>query len=255
MTDQANGQNTPEGQNAPATGDVTTPAGVTVTAEELADYKAAKEQVEKAQAKLREVGYQDFDDLEGGIETLVMVAQKRVEEDMVETGVNAATNPPAPKPVTPATPATPPAPAENPELTRIGQMSADAFIRAQFGEYAYDQMNKPADQRLNIPKDDLMKTLKGPDGALVTHMMNQDRDGKRFGGNIFNAAEYVIRVTTGKTAPSGNPAQPNAALAAAKGTATAEAGASVPGSGGGNEPRAITADDIVPDTPYTPGKD
>jgi hypothetical protein len=249
MTDQSNGQTPPEGQNAPAAGEVTKPAGVTVTAEELAEYKAAKEQNEKAKAIFEELGLTGTDNIAEGVDMLADIAGRKVIE-------GDKTNPaPAANPPNPATPATPPAPADNPELTRIGQMSADAFIRAQFGEYAYDQMNKPADQRLNIPKEDLMKTLKGPDGALVTHMMNQDRDGKRFGGNIFNAAEYVIKVTTGKTASPGNPAQPNAALAAAKGTATAEAGASVPGSGGGNEPRAITADDIVPDTPYTPGKD
>jgi hypothetical protein len=133
-------------------------------------------------------------------------------------------------------------------------MSEDAFVSAQFARYAYGEITKPEADRSAIPEKELMDAVYGPEQPVIAHLMRSDKKGERFGGNIFNAAAYLIKVTKGTIAPSAKttPAPPNPAIRAAEASANATAGASVPGSTTG-EAKPDSWETIVPRTPYEPG--
>ena len=262
MTDQANGQ-VPAGNGQNATGEVPpkTEETVAVSAAELEQLRAAQAQVEATRAKMEELGMDadKFPDLASGFDALSIVAGEKL-----LASENTATPPAStpPKPANPpAAPATAAQPADNAELKQAMAMSQNAFISSQFATFAYDQLSKPDGERVKIPQAELMAALKGPDAPIIARLMENDVGGKRFGGNVFNAAVHVIRLTKPDTpAPAGKqttpaPTQPpnNAAVSAAEATASASAGASVPGSGT-QEVKEISWQDVLPETKYEPPK-
>lgn len=186
----------------------------TVTPEELQTLKDKAARLDKMDTIAKDVMGTDAEEYLQAIEQELYVAQEKEK----------APSKPAVKPeVKPAGTVDP----RFDEIDTRSQMTAEntvkAQIDAQFASYKVHQMELPEEERSSLTKTELLTVLKGPGGPVVKDMVVRDADGQ-FDGNLFLAATHYKTVMDGTKAAREAGAKSEAALNAAKETATLETG-------------------------------
>ena len=217
--------------------------GVQISKAELEALQVKASRIDDLDRVAREA---ELDNAEAYIDTVEAIAYDKIDGKATES------------PATPEEPkSTPPAPAglseaEKAMLENTNRSSSAALITSQYLEFNFEQSKLEEGERTTHSRDDLMKVVSGPEGALALRLA------PKFNGNLIAAANHILNVDKGIPAAREAGAATAAALENSKATSELEpAGPNRPS----NEPLSPEeqqaqmnkqlADDIVPDdAPY-----
>lgn len=185
------------------------PQDGSITAEELTRLQASDQELSDLQKEASQMGFTNMQDYLDYLHELAKGGEKPPETVPVTPAVPA----PAPVAAAPAPPA--PAPVDNSRADEATKIALAAFLETQHMGFILEQGQLDEDKRTSFTKDQLTKSIHGPEGGLIERLAKHPKHA----GNLFSAANEYLNSDTIAADARKEGAEAADALANAKETA------------------------------------